>query len=215
MHDLSELDVEGAPAAMPRVRLALLAWILCVGAGFAVLWSYAQAPGIASAAPETWPAETALVRATDRATLVMFVHPHCGCSRASLAELQRLMRRVGERASVQLVFVRPPGVPNGWEQTDLRAQAESIGGVRVVDDHDGVEAGRFAAQTSGASMLYDADGVLMFAGGITAVRGHEGESLGQERIVALLRSETVDRADSPVFGCALESPTTDTEEASP
>jgi hypothetical protein len=39
------------------------------------------------------------------------------------------------------------------------------------------------------------------------VRGHEGDSFGQERIVALLAGGTADRADSPVFGCPLSDPT--------
>ncbi|HLB76837.1 MAG TPA: hypothetical protein VJO72_07370, partial [Candidatus Dormibacteraeota bacterium] len=47
-------------------------------------------------------------------------------------------------------------------------------------------------------------GRLLFQGGITATRGHEGDSFGQERIASLLTTGAADRADAPVFGCALE-----------
>jgi hypothetical protein len=63
---------------------------------------------------------------------------------------------------------------------------------------------RFRVSTSGIGLLYDARGRLQFAGGITALRGHEGDSFGQERIVTLINEGATDRADSPVFGCLLK-----------
>jgi hypothetical protein len=60
-------------------------------------------------------------------------------------------------------------------------------------------------ETSGAVVLYDAAGKLAFRGGITAARGHEGDSFGRQRIMALLNGAHADRADAPIFGCALEN----------
>jgi hypothetical protein len=186
-----------------RAIAVLAAWTSVVVIGFAALFSYAAAPGDAPRAPTTWPAGSALVRDATRATLVMFVHPHCACSHASVVELSRTLRRVGDRASAIVVFVRPEDVPRGWEHTELRAFAAAIPGVTSVDDDGAIEAARFSALTSGTTLLYDAAGRLAFQGGLTSMRGHEGNSFGQERVVDLLTSGAADRDDSPVFGCAL------------
>ena len=179
-----------------------LVWLAGVAGGFGILWRYAAARGADTRAPASWPAETRLARASDRATLLVFVHPRCSCTRATLAELGKLLQRVPGRVDATVVLVRPDGLPAGWERGELSAMAERAG-ARTVEDPAGAEATRFGAETSGATLLYAADGRLEFAGGLTSVRGHEGDSLGQERIVALLTGGRADRPDSPVFGCPL------------
>ena len=46
--------------------------------------------------------------------------------------------------------------------------------------------------------------VTASGGGITAARGHEGDSPGAERIAALLASTPTELASAPGFGCALD-----------
>ena len=75
----------------------------------------------------------------------------------------------------------------------------------MVHDASGVEAARFGAGTSGAVLLYSSDGTLLFAGGITPARGHQGDSFGRQRLLALLDGAAADRRDAPVFGCALQN----------
>jgi hypothetical protein len=196
-----------APLFRARVLWALagLAWAAAVVGGFVVLWRYAAAPGAQSLAPATWPRATELTRDRFRPTLVMFVHPRCACSRASLVELGHVMQRTSGKLASTVVFVRPRGADGAdFAHGELRTLAASLPGVTLVDDDDGVEARRFGASTSGATLVYDAGGALAFTGGLTSVRGHEGDSFGQERIVALVSGRAADRADSPVFGCALE-----------
>jgi hypothetical protein len=175
-------------------------WLLGVTCGFAVLWRHAAARGSDTRAPASWPAQTRLTRAADRATLLVFVHPRCSCSRATLAELSKLLARVPGRAEASVVMARPDGVPAERGELDELARRA---GARTVEDPGAVEAARFGAETSGATLLYDAAGRLAFAGGLTSMRGHEGDSFGQERIVALLSDGAPDRTDSPVFGCPI------------
>ncbi len=166
--------------------------------------AYKSVGGPRNAAPDDWPTATTLAHSAVQPTLIMFVHPQCVCSKASMAELGRLVNRLPGRISVEVVFARPPGTADGWERTPLREAALAIPGVVVVDDPGNVEAERFGAATSGTTLLYDASGRLLFAGGITSLRGHEGPSFGQERIVALVTDGHADRRDSPVFGCELQ-----------
>jgi len=180
-----------------------LAWVLAVGAGFGLLWQYKLQPGEARSAPAAWPASSRLPRSHDRATLVLFAHPKCPCTRASLAELARLMSRFDDRLSADVVFLRPADVGADWDSTDLWRQAAAIPGVTTVRDDGGAETGRFGATTSGLAVLYDARGRLLFTGGLTSARGHEGDSFGLRRIGSLLRTGEADRHDAPVYGCAL------------
>lgn len=184
--------------------LATIVWLAGVGAGFAGVWRYGATRGADTRAPAVWPAGSRLLRAHDRATLVVFMHPRCACSHATVTELARLLPRVRGRVDATAVFVRPRGVPDGFGATELRRRAAAVPGLRVVDDDGGVEAHRFGAATSGATLLFSAAGRLLFSGGLTASRGHEGDSFGEERVLALLTSGAADRHDSPVFGCPLD-----------
>lgn len=113
------------------------------------------------------------------------------------------MQRVGGQVDAHVLFVLPKDAGEEWDGSTLREIARSIPSVVLTNDVGGVEAARFSADTSGISLLYDAAGQLQFQGGITAQRGHEGDSFGQERIVALVNQRGADRSDSPVFGCLL------------
>lgn len=180
-----------------------VASLLVVVGGWAIVHGYANAPGIAGAPPGRWPVASRVAAAADRPTLVMALHPHCPCSRATLEELDRLMARAGSRVAAHVLFVRPRGLPEDWAETDLRRRAAAIRGVAVFDDADGIEAERFHAATSGQTMLYGADGTLLFSGGITAARGHAGDNAGRSALAALLTTHAAAVRRTPVFGCAL------------
>jgi hypothetical protein len=68
-----------------------------------------------------------------------------------------------------------------------------------------VEARRFHAATSGETFLFDASGKLLFQGGVTASRGHEGENIGRSTLTALVLTGQAERDRSVVFGCALSN----------
>jgi hypothetical protein len=176
--------------------LAGATWLVAVGGGFVALWAYKTTPGVAAAAPATWPTESRIERARDGATLVMFAHPRCSCTRASLHELEALLARVSHPPRVVVAFTLPGGVGDDWMETELWRSAEAIPGAQVFADRGGREAAMFASRTSGTA--------LVFSGGITSLRDHEGDSAGQERIVALLTGHAPDKATSPVFGCELD-----------
>jgi hypothetical protein len=181
-------------------------WLLAVGAGMAGLWIYAQLPGAAGSAPRVWPADSSLRPEPDRATLVMLVHPHCPCTRASIHELDRLMARTQGRLAAHVLFILPQGVGDDWTQTDLWRSAAAIPEVDVAIDPDGRDSTLFGALTSGQTLLYDAAGRLLFEGGITPARGHEGDNPGADAIVSLLQGGSSGRSRAPVFGCSLKNP---------
>ena len=167
-----------------------------------VLFHYENTPGRVGALSQAWPAAQ-IERATDRPTLVMLAHPHCPCTAASVGELAQIMARLQGKVAAYVLFVKPKEAGRDWEDTNLRRSAEAIPGVKVVFDPDGVEARRFGAETSGHTLLFGADGRLLFSGGITASRGHAGDNAGESAIVALVNNQTPARTQTLVFGCSL------------
>jgi hypothetical protein len=192
----------------PWVITALVSvWLAAALGGLFVVWSYDNAPGVAAKAPAGWPAETSLVRATDRPTLVLLAHPQCSCTRATLGELTEALARAKSLPKTYVVFLKPSSMPDGWEKTELWNTASALPNVTVVSDADGHEAERFGAVTSGQTFLYDARGALLFSGGITGARGHAGDNAGRSSIVALLNhtpnAAPAVTASTNVFGCSL------------
>ncbi len=180
-------------------------WLTGAAAGLAVLWVYDNAPGEGATAPAKWPADTALARSHDRPTLVLLAHPQCSCTRASLAELAEALARVTVRPKTYVLFLKPDGFSEDWAKSDLWQTAAALPDVTVLRDDDGAEAHLFGASTSGQTLLYDEAGSLLFAGGITGARAHQGDNDGRRAIVALLNRGSSVPAATNVFGCRLFS----------
>jgi len=185
------------------LSIVIALWVPAVGFGIRTLLRYANTPGRSAVAPERWPAKTSLVAAIGRSTLLLFVHPQCGCSRATIGELAHIIACCSREVDATVLFYAPKSMPKEWVQGDLRENATAIPGVRVLDDPDGNTARQFGVHTSGQTLLYDAGGRLVFQGGITASRGHSGDNAGRDTITALLAGQTPHRPATPVFGCAL------------
>src|SRR5262245_25582564 len=106
---------------MGVAKVAVLgsSWLLAVGLGLWALVDYQMTPGAVSELPQRWPAGSALPLDPENPTLVMFVHPHCPCSRASLHELQVLVTHGGDRVRSIVVFSKPKSLSSDWTNTDL------------------------------------------------------------------------------------------------
>jgi hypothetical protein len=184
----------------------VLAWLAVVSAGLLALADYASRPGEPASAKGQWPTGASVPLAASRATFVMFAHPRCPCTRASLGELERIMERCQGRLETHVLFWQPAGAPANWAHTDLWSRAAGIPGVRVAADVGGRETARFGARTSGQTFLYDGLGCLLFSGGITALRGHEGDNAGADAVVDLVTTGCGALRAAPVFGCSLFTP---------
>jgi hypothetical protein len=185
------------------VLVAVALWIPALVFGIRTLWQYADTPGRVATPPVVWPADALARPAPGRATLVIFAHPQCPCSRATIGELAWVMARSRDKVDVSVWFYAPAQQTGSWPKTELWQSAAAIPGVRVFEDKDGNEARRFGASTSGQALLYDSGGRLVFNGGITALRGHSGDNDGRNAIVSLVHGETPIRHATPVFGCSL------------
>ena len=182
-------------------------WLAMLGAGFQQLWSYSARPGESGVEASRWPHQARTPFDGARGNLVVFLHPRCPCSRATLTELERLIPRLRGGAAVTILFVRPPGMPVEWERGALWSRASQIPGVFVAADEGGREAALFGAATSGLAVFYGKDGRLLYRGGLTFARGHEGPNAGVEAVAAAAAglAGPSDIFRRPAFGCALQT----------
>jgi hypothetical protein len=170
----------------------VIGWFVMVGVGARAIYAYSTSPGEQRPGPTSWPSESMLARPSNQFTVVMFVHPECPCTRASLTELVAIASK--GRAAIQIVF---SGTGESWEL------AGQVSGARRILDPLGREAERFGAKTSGHVVVYDPAGKQRYAGGITGSRGHEGDNVGRRTVEALIGGVGADELGHPVFGCTL------------
>jgi len=186
--------------------LLIAAWTVFAGFGVTKMLQYELTPAADAVAPEAWPAAAEVDRDPTRPTLVLFLHPHCPCSRATLAELERLLSTCENQFALRMIFAVPEAGGEAWRQTALVQKAENIERGAVSFDVAGTQAARFGARTSGQALLYAADGQLLYRGGLTPSRGHEGDNAGRTALTALLNNRPSNCKQSAVFGCCLIQP---------
>lgn len=180
-----------------------LLWVAAVAVGLWFMLNYERTPGATGAVPTAWPSASRIPRSGNQATLVLFAHPRCPCTRATMSELAELMAKTTGKLQTCVVFFTPPGASADWTETDLHASAAAIPGVKVLADVSGTEAKRFGAETSGHALLFGRDGKLLFSGGITASRGHAGDNAGESAIVSIVNGHGAPQHRSLVFGCSF------------
>lgn len=184
-----------------RVRLiaALVVWIASVGAGMAFLTAYVNRAGATGIPPQVMSISGG--PASHKYRLLMFVHPHCPCTTASLSELSRVMSRCSNQIKADVYFYCPDDKPDEWVTGNLWNSARAIPGVEAWIDRNALASTEFATAISGEVLLYDPVGHLCFHGGITAGRGHEGDNAGKTAVISMARKGRANVDHAPVFGC--------------
>ena len=183
--------------------LVCVTWLTLISAGAVTLLNYENTPGLADVTPQQWPSDAAIALDPLRPTLVMFAHPQCPCTRASINELNRLLARSQGRVTTHVLFLKPDSETDEWTHSDSWRAVAAIPGVSVAADRNGAVAARFGAETSGYVVLYDRQGQLLFKGGITSARAHAGDNAGANMIVSMLAGTENKAGQTPVYGCSL------------
>lgn len=186
------------------VHLIMIAlWLVGTLSAFYFLDKYKATAGPRVTLEKWWPTLSKLDFAHKTKNLVIFVHPKCQCSEATLHELNNLVMSTGKTIKIHALFYRPLNSEVSWNHTVLWDKALIIPGVVVHDDIDGHEAKLFGVETSGHTALFDETGRLTFSGGITASRGHIGMSDGQKMLQLLISDRAAPLAETPTYGCSF------------
>lgn len=186
--------------------LLFFAWLSLMAVGSVALARHEFNGAFPTAVAAAWPGGEALALDGDRDTLILFIHPRCPCTSATLVELDRVLGKYPDAFQVNLVVPLPFDAPPEWTRGRTLEAARRLPGARLVLDPGGELAARFGARDSGTVLVFQPDGMLRFAGGLTASRGHEGASAGNLAVAAIAGGRTPERAETPVFGCPLVLP---------
>jgi hypothetical protein len=191
----------------PKVLLLSSFWLCVIGSGLYLLGAYDSRPGSTGTPLVRWPEESPIRLDPVRPTLLIFLHPRCPCSRASIDELVSFAASHGDRFSANVILYRPKLASEDWDRAEAAvADDATIPGFRCWNDPGGQAGRRFGVETSGHVLLYDPSGNLLFCGGITPSRGHRGENLGLDALVTLVEGRKAGHSRSPIFGCPILDP---------
>lgn len=190
-------------------------WFLLILSGAHALLRYESTPGAPGTPPAIWPSRTGIVRPPGKFTLVMLSHPDCPCTRASLAELESVIARTQGQLVGFIVFSKPGSSRAEIESSDLWHLASRIPAITPLDDQRGTASQKFHGYVSGQTMLYDPAGRLIFSGGITSGRGHQGDNAGAEAVIRRVNGDGQAPKSAAVFGCALHNPNDQTAKEDP
>ena len=216
--DTSEPDKQSVIVVKTRIGTSVLVlavgWLILCACGVVGLIHYSNTSGpdqseIRIAEP---PPENALDQQADY-RLIMFAHPQCGCTHASISQLERILARCEGRVATQLYFFCPNGRPDEWAQSSLWRQAQAIPTVTTLIDRDGQVARKYGISTSGHMLVFDSQKRQRFSGGITISRSHEGDNAGSDSVIAIIRDEPDFQTEAPVFGCLIHRRATSGEQA--
>lgn len=186
------------------ILFAFNVWVFLIAVGLVILWNYETAPGKQGVAATDWPDNTQVRLSKTKPTLLMFAHPHCPCTRASIYQLSRIMTYAKDKVSANVLFFKPTDFSDDWVKTDQWYSAAEIPGVSVFRDDGGEQSKIFGSATSGQVYLYDINGRLIYSGGITSSRGSSGDNIGASAVISLLTSTDGSViSQNPVFGCPL------------
>lgn len=192
-----------------KTNILLLVWFVSVAFGFSTMMIHDTKPSQEAAAPLTMYKEEAQLADDRNFTMVVFLHPRCPCSVATLDCLDRLLARPENAKKMRAVvyLVCPPGTDRDWA-APLYEKCKTLPSARIAFDDCGRTANKYGARSSGQVLLYSPQGELVFSGGLTNARGQFGESgaeLAIQEIISRKSTTTVGQSffRHPVFGCAL------------
>src|SRR4051794_21820388 len=110
---------------------AITGWLLVVLAAVYQLNTYSFRPGKPGQAPVRWPAVSSATLNPSGFNLLLFGHPSCPCTRASMAELSRLKSKLGDRLAVRIFYV-PEGDDRDALSNAIRRARETLPNAEVL-----------------------------------------------------------------------------------
>lgn len=193
------------------ITVGLTTWAIAIAAGQCWLLRYERTAGSAGGPPSALstndlvPSAEAAISRPFR--LLAFVHPHCPCTSATLAELAEFFLAARDKVVVD-IYVADFQIPDSPVEDSPNWIAANQLHANLHVDRSAKVARSYGCATSGQIVVYRPDGSLVFSGGITSGRGMTGENAGSEMLRRLVSTTEADRAEkevmrTEVFGCPI------------
>src|ERR1051325_8825510 len=142
MSNLAALPM-GKRHSGPLYSLLAIVWLAVCSAGLWALWGYQYTPGQPALRFPRRLFGNVIKPSAGAGTLLLFVHPRCPCTRASIDSLALIMTQSRGKIAAYALFFKPVSFAEKWERSDLWEEAAAIPGVTVLKDEGGAQAGYF------------------------------------------------------------------------
>lgn len=182
--------------------VAIVVWAIAVYSGYAAFTRHEFEAPPTQTVPQSFPMSAGPL-ATSDPTVLAFVHPQCPCTRATISQLAEIAATHGAHLSLRIYFYAPSGKPTEWVEGATWRMASEIPGATFIHDTDGQMARAFHAAASGTVYAFNPQGDLLYAGGLTASRGHVGQSTGGDALLQIARGDPPSIRSAPAFGCLI------------
>ncbi|MGC3990136.1 MAG: hypothetical protein QM796_10740 [Chthoniobacteraceae bacterium] len=104
-------------------------WACAVVTGFALVTRYEVKPGRAEIVPAQWPQNLPVHPDGTRQNLLLFAHPQCVCTRATLTELEQILETHPGQLQVTVLMWAPSDLGEAWVHSPaLAAGCQLTGG---------------------------------------------------------------------------------------
>ena len=180
----------------------LALWGLLIATGLLWMTAFSMSPGLEADPLLERPAQSMVFFSEDVPTLVLFLHPRCPCTQPTMGALKKLISRKHDMV-VQPVFYLPGTMEDSWARADYWDRVIALGAHQPMIDVDGAFAKKFHVTTSGHAILFSVDGSVLYSGGITGGRVHEGDNMGLTKLNRVLDGVPVEDPRFPVYGCSI------------
>ena len=173
--------------------------------------NYSIHPGMSGCVPENLEPVNSLAdlnqaiarsKSLNSKTLILFYHPHCVCTRATVHNLQSVTAATNKHLNSIAIAYQPVISDPRWIHSSTSRDLKKAG-FRVFADLDGKCCRELGVYTSGHVLVYDEQGKLVFNGGVTQSRGHEGSCNACDDLVKSIENADENIFVWPVFGCAI------------
>jgi len=194
------------PAAPLGPILITAAGLLVILGGLWSLTNYSYRPGPVLAPIDSVPEwDPPRHLADDRQILLLFYHPHCQCTVATVTELINLLAVQPHPLPITAYAFLPSNQSATWIETETTDRLRRLPGAEIHLDRDGQQARSSGVSTSGHLLLITPQGQVVFSGGLTRARGLIGPATPQAHLAALIGQDTAEPSHWPTFGCPLFS----------
>jgi len=185
-----------------RRSLGICAGVAWLGVSllvFGLLYRHTYLPGKIP----TLPRGAEVMEVSSHFRVKLFAHPNCPCTRTSLEQFAESLPRFPAGTQSEIIFVTAGLAESENVTSPLVTRARELTRTQVRFDTSGAEAEGLGVSVSGEVLAFDPGGHLVFRGGITSGRGHQGPSTGQAELESIVQGRTPGPCATPVFGCHL------------
>lgn len=135
-------------------------------------------------------------------SLFIFYHPHCPCTMSTARMFSRIENSIATNPKVVAVAYCPKDESTTWIDSRITEVFRKLSAT-VIADRGAVVAQKFGVETSGHVLVYQASGRLVFDGGITPGRGHEGDCPASRNLIQKVSAHSGQLDQWPVYGCPI------------